>query len=131
MVAQDKHNPHLELTLSSRKKISSILEHLDRKWGTSSVASGELMLFPFSIQRENLLGYQRWSRESVVTAAEVYSMIGSPLVFRLRLSRLSFSCVFVTFNCLLLICRIFFFLDEDMAGSLAMSFSQAAHRRFQ
>ncbi|KMT06246.1 hypothetical protein BVRB_7g161720 [Beta vulgaris subsp. vulgaris] len=80
----DKHNPHLELTLSSRKKISSILEHLDRKWGTSSVASGELMLFPFSIQRENLLGYQRWSRESVVTAAEVYSMIGSPLVFRLR-----------------------------------------------
>lgn len=80
----DKHNPHLELTLSTRKKISSILEHLDRKWGTSSVTSGELMLFPLNIQRENLVGYQRWTRDSVVTAAEVYAMIGSPAVFRLR-----------------------------------------------
>ncbi|XP_057549347.1 TSL-kinase interacting protein 1 isoform X2 [Amaranthus tricolor] len=80
----DKHNPHLELILSTRKKISSILEHLDRKWGTSGVASGELMLFPFNIQRENLLAYQRWSRDSAITAAEVYAMIGSPTVFRLR-----------------------------------------------
>lgn len=80
----DKHNPHLELTLSSRKKISSILEHLDRKWGTSSIASGELMIFPFNIQRENLSRYQRWNRDSLVTAAEVYNMIGSPPVFRLR-----------------------------------------------
>ena len=84
MVGQDKHNPHLELILSTRKKISSILEHLDRKWGTSGVASGELMLFPFNIQRENLLAYQRWSRDSAITAAEVYAMIGSPTVFRLR-----------------------------------------------
>ncbi|XP_021774529.1 TSL-kinase interacting protein 1-like isoform X4 [Chenopodium quinoa] len=80
----DKRNPFLELTLSTRKKISSILEHLDRKWGNSSVASGELMLFPANIQRENLVRYQRWTRDSVVTAAEVYAVIGSPAVFRLR-----------------------------------------------
>lgn len=81
---KDKHNPHLELTLSARKKISSILEHLDRKWGSSSVASGEIMLFPFNIQRENLLEYQRWTRDSVVTAGDVYANVGSPSVFRLR-----------------------------------------------
>ncbi|KAL2933236.1 TSL-kinase interacting protein 1 [Bienertia sinuspersici] len=81
---KDKLNPHLELTLSSRKKISSVLEHLDRKWGTSSVATGELVIFPFNIQRENLLRHQRWTRDSVVTAAEVYAMIGSPPLFRLR-----------------------------------------------
>ncbi|KNA22480.1 hypothetical protein SOVF_033850 isoform A [Spinacia oleracea] len=81
---KDKHNPYLELTLSTRKKISSILEHLDRKWGTSNVASGELMLFPVHCQRENLVGYQRWTRDSVVTAADVYGVIGSPAVFRLR-----------------------------------------------
>jgi len=86
VVLQDKHNPHLELTLSARKKITSILEHLDRKWGSSSIASGELMLFPFNVQRENLFEYQRWSQDSVVTAADVYAMVGSPSVFRLRFS---------------------------------------------
>lgn len=80
----DKHNPHLELTLSTRKKISSVLEHLNRKWGNSNVASGELMLFPYSVQRENLMGYPRWAQDSVVSAADVYSTIGSPPVFRLR-----------------------------------------------
>ncbi|KAL9235895.1 hypothetical protein vseg_010626 [Gypsophila vaccaria] len=80
----DKHNPHLELTLSTRKKISSVLEHISRKWGSSSLASGELMLFPFNIQRENLLACQRWTRESVATATEVYAMVGSPPIFRLR-----------------------------------------------
>lgn len=80
----DKHNPHLELTLGTRKKISSVLEHLDRKWGSSSAAAGELMLFPFFIQRENFLGCQSWTKDSVVTAAEVYAMSGSPPVFRLR-----------------------------------------------
>ncbi|OMP04029.1 TSL-kinase interacting protein 1-like protein [Corchorus olitorius] len=80
----DKHNPHLELTLSTRKKISSIMEHLNRKWGHSSVASGELMLFPNGVQRGNLMGCQRWNQASVVTAGDVYAMIGSPQVFRLR-----------------------------------------------
>ncbi|GLT25704.1 hypothetical protein SLA2020_008160 [Shorea laevis] len=80
----DKHNPHLELTLSTRKKISSVLEHLNRKWGNSSIASGELMLFPYIVQRENLVGYQRWTQASVFSAVDVYAMIGSPPIFRLR-----------------------------------------------
>ncbi|XP_024028707.1 TSL-kinase interacting protein 1 isoform X2 [Morus notabilis] len=80
----DKHNPHLELTLSSRKRISSVLEHLNRKWGSSSIASGELMLFPYGAQRDSLVGCQRWTQDSVVSAADVYAMIGSPPVFRLR-----------------------------------------------
>ncbi|XP_074312045.1 TSL-kinase interacting protein 1 isoform X2 [Silene latifolia] len=80
----DKHNPHLELTLSARKKISSVLEHIARKWGNSSVASGELMLFPFNIQKENIFAYQRWTRDSVATVTEIHAMIGSPPVFRLR-----------------------------------------------
>ncbi|XP_044508916.1 TSL-kinase interacting protein 1 isoform X2 [Mangifera indica] len=80
----DNHNPHLELTLSTRKKISSVVEHLSRKWGNSSVASGQLMLFPYSVQRENLVGYQRWTQDSVVSAADVYAIIGSPPLFRLR-----------------------------------------------
>ncbi|XP_022767314.1 TSL-kinase interacting protein 1 isoform X2 [Durio zibethinus] len=80
----DKHNPHLELTLSIRKKISSVLEHLNRKWGNSSVASGELMLFPYCVQRENLRGYQSWTQASIVSAADVYATIGRPPLFRLR-----------------------------------------------
>ncbi|KAJ8753977.1 hypothetical protein K2173_001875 [Erythroxylum novogranatense] len=80
----DKHNPHLELTLSMRKKISSILEHLNRKWGNSSVASGELMLFPYNVHRENLVSCQKWTPESVFSAADVYAFIGRPPVFRLR-----------------------------------------------
>ncbi|KAG7960400.1 hypothetical protein I3843_10G121500 [Carya illinoinensis] len=80
----DKHNPHLELTLSSRKKISSVLEHLNRKWGNSSVASGELLLFPYSVQGENLMDCPRWTQDSIVSAADVYAMLGRPPVFRLR-----------------------------------------------
>ncbi|KAB2087250.1 hypothetical protein ES319_A04G090200v1 [Gossypium barbadense] len=80
----DKHNPHLELTLSTRKKISSVLEHLNRKWGHSSIASGELMLFPYGVQRENLRGHQRWNQATTVSAADVFAMVGSPQVFRLR-----------------------------------------------
>lgn len=82
--SQDNHNPHLELTLTTRKKISSVLDHLSRKWGNSSVVSGDLMLFPFYVQRDNLVGYPRWTQDSVVSAADVYAVIGSPPVFRLR-----------------------------------------------
>ncbi|XP_010253972.1 PREDICTED: TSL-kinase interacting protein 1-like isoform X1 [Nelumbo nucifera] len=81
---KDEHNPHLELTLSARKKISSVLEHLNRKWGNSGIASGDLILFPYSVQRENLMGYPRWKQDTVASAADVYAMIGSPPVFRLR-----------------------------------------------
>lgn len=80
----DKHNPHLELTLSSRKKISSVWEHLNRKWGNSSAAQGELMLLPYSAQKENLMSYPRWTQDSTVSAADVHAMVGGPSVFRLR-----------------------------------------------
>ncbi|KAF7834003.1 TSL-kinase interacting protein 1 [Senna tora] len=82
--ALEMHNPYLELTLSTRKRISSILEHLNRKWGNSSIAVGELMLFPYNIQRENLASFQRWTQESTVSAGDVCEMIGRPLIFRLR-----------------------------------------------
>ncbi|KAJ7945680.1 TSL-kinase interacting protein 1 [Quillaja saponaria] len=80
----DKHNPHLELTLSARKRISSVVEHLGRKWGNSRIAVGELMLFPYFIQRESLVGYPRLTQDSALSTADVYTMIGSPPVFRLR-----------------------------------------------
>ncbi|KAI4353603.1 hypothetical protein L6164_002539 [Bauhinia variegata] len=80
----DTHNPYLELTLSTRKKISSILEHLNRKWGNSSIANGELALVPYGLQRENLANCHRWTHESNLNAADVYRIIGSPPVFRLR-----------------------------------------------
>lgn len=80
----DKHNPHLELTLSNRKKISSVLEHLNRKWGSSSCACGELMLFPYNARKETVALHQRWTSDSFLSAVEVYSMVGSPSLFRLR-----------------------------------------------
>ncbi|KAL5716989.1 TSL-kinase interacting protein [Ranunculus cassubicifolius] len=81
---KEEHNPHLELTLTARKKITSVVEHLSRKWGKSSIASGELILFPYSAQRDNLVGYQRWTLGTLATAADVYASLGSPHIFRLR-----------------------------------------------
>ncbi|GAB2272317.1 TSL-kinase interacting protein [Dionaea muscipula] len=80
----DKHNPHLELTMSMKKKISSVLEHLSRKWGNSSVACGELMLFPYNGQSEYIMQIHRWTRDSTASAADVYASVGNPPVFRLR-----------------------------------------------
>ncbi|KAL3623344.1 TSL-kinase interacting protein 1 [Castilleja foliolosa] len=62
----DHRNPHLELTLSTRKKISSVLEHLNRKW------------------MDNLVGYQKWTKETTLCAGDVHYLIGSPSIFRLR-----------------------------------------------
>lgn len=80
----DNHNPYLELTLSNRKKMSSVLEHLNRKWGSSSVATGELVLFPYHVQMENLVQSLRWTKDTTQSAADVHKLIGSPPVFRLR-----------------------------------------------
>ncbi|GAB2264075.1 hypothetical protein Droror1_Dr00026209 [Drosera rotundifolia] len=80
----DKHNPYLELTLSLKKKISSVLEHLTRKWGNSSAASGELMLFPCNLQSENVMHSQRWTQDSVTSVADAYAFLGKPSIFRLR-----------------------------------------------
>lgn len=79
------YNPFLELTLSARKRISSVLEHLNRKWGIKSIDSGELFLLPYSIQHDKLARCQRWTiRDVDSTAADVHSAIGNPSIFRLR-----------------------------------------------
>ncbi|KAH7658938.1 Polycomb-group transcriptional regulator domain-containing protein [Dioscorea alata] len=82
---KDSQNPHLELTLSARKRISSVLEHLNRKWGNSSIAYGELVLFPYIIQQRDIASCQKWTIEDTdASAADVYATIGSPTIFRLR-----------------------------------------------
>ncbi|GMH06659.1 hypothetical protein Nepgr_008499 [Nepenthes gracilis] len=82
---KDGHNPYLELTLRARKKVSSVLNHLKNKWGSSSIAAGEPMLFPFDIMLENLASYRRWTLNDIsISAGDVYAHFGNPAVFRLR-----------------------------------------------
>uniref|UniRef100_A0A6V7QPY7 TSL-kinase interacting protein 1 n=1 Tax=Ananas comosus var. bracteatus TaxID=296719 RepID=A0A6V7QPY7_ANACO len=82
---QDKHNPYLELTLTTRKKISSVVRHLNIKWGSSGTTTGELMLLPYNSSPNNMVSYKRWTlKDSDTTAADVYGALGSPAVFRLR-----------------------------------------------
>ncbi|KAK7399439.1 hypothetical protein VNO78_10621 [Psophocarpus tetragonolobus] len=81
---KDGHNPYLELTLRGRKKISSILKHLGKKWGSSSIAKGELILFPYNTI-ENLSDCRRWTIDNTdTTASAVYDAVGSPAIFRLK-----------------------------------------------
>lgn len=85
VLEKDKHNPYLELTLGTQKKISSVVKHLNTKWGNSKAASGELMLFPFNARLENLAVHRRWTwKDSDTSAANVYAAVGNPAVFRLR-----------------------------------------------
>lgn len=85
MMLQNNHNPYLELTLTTRKRISSVVKHLNFKWGSSKLASGELMLFPYNVYLDNLANSIRWTLEdSDVTAADVHASLGSPAMFRLR-----------------------------------------------
>ncbi|KAL6957744.1 hypothetical protein U1Q18_050210 [Sarracenia purpurea var. burkii] len=87
---KDGHNPYLELTVRARKKISSVLKHLNSKWGNSSVAIGDPMLFPYNIQLENLSTYKRWTlNDTGIHTGDVYAAIESPAVFRLRSEALS------------------------------------------
>ncbi|KAL0395560.1 UNVERIFIED_CONTAM: TSL-kinase interacting protein 1 [Sesamum calycinum] len=82
---QDGYNPFLELTLSARKRISSVARHLNTKWGNSSVAMGQLMLFPYNTKLEQVASCRRWtSNDNAITAWEVYVDVGRPSFFRLR-----------------------------------------------
>ncbi|KAI3841122.1 hypothetical protein MKX03_007850 [Papaver bracteatum] len=81
---KDGHNPHLELILSKRKKISSVINHLSSKWASSSTVTGELMLFPYDIHLDNLAEYKQWTLKDKDTADDVYTAIERPSVFRLR-----------------------------------------------
>lgn len=82
---KDGHNPFLELTISARKRISSVVRHLNTKWGCSSTVKGQLMLFPFNAKLKQLASCRRWTlNDSALTAWEVYVDVGSPSLFRLR-----------------------------------------------
>lgn len=74
----------MELTLRGRKKICSILKHLGKKWGSSSIANGDLILFPYNVM-ENLSDCRRWTiNDSDTTASAVYAAVGTPALFRLK-----------------------------------------------
>ncbi|CAN4106453.1 unnamed protein product [Withania somnifera] len=82
---KDGCNPFQELTLSAQKKISSVIKHLNTKWSSSGLGLGEFLLFPFDINTENIASQKRWSsKDTNVSAGEVYAAIGSPAIFRLR-----------------------------------------------
>ncbi|XP_042977390.1 TSL-kinase interacting protein 1 isoform X3 [Carya illinoinensis] len=88
---KDGHNPYLELTLSARKKISSVLKRLNCKWGGSSIALGEPMLFPYNALK-NSSNYRRWTlNDNDISAGYVYEAIGSPAIFRLRYGWFSYT----------------------------------------
>eukprot|EP00249_Psilotum_nudum_P015000 c25111_g1_i1 orf=225-2951(+) len=77
--------PHLELTLKSRKTISSVIQHLNQKWGRPSIASSELRLFPFNMQWKKFPACQSWSStDMLISAEDVFTTLGSPEVFRLK-----------------------------------------------
>lgn len=86
---QNDHNPFLELTLATNKKISSVVKHLAEKWRDSfGATAGGIMLFPYNARSDNLVGVHRWTLNDIhITAADVYNMIGTPSVFRLRLEK--------------------------------------------
>ncbi|KAJ6413494.1 hypothetical protein OIU84_006319 [Salix udensis] len=80
---KDGYHPYLELTLSARKKVSSVLKHLNDKWGSSKIASGEPVLYPYNVAEG--LASRKWTlRDIHITAGDVYAAIGNPSVFRLR-----------------------------------------------
>lgn len=81
---KDGYNPFLELTLRARKKISSVLKHIDTKWGSSSIALGEPILVPYNIQLEKCSD-KRWTlNDTCIRAGDVYAAIDRPTIFRLR-----------------------------------------------
>ncbi|KAM7529188.1 hypothetical protein LguiB_032598 [Lonicera macranthoides] len=82
---KDGHNPFLELTLGPRKKISSVVKHINTKWGSSNVALGEPMFFPYNIRLEDLATARRWTlTDTAISTGDVYSAIETPAIFRLR-----------------------------------------------
>ncbi|CAM0880038.1 unnamed protein product [Alopecurus aequalis] len=84
VLQQESHNPYLELTLAPRKKISSVVQHLNTKWGHSSCAKGDLMLFPYNARLDSIVDSEKWTVKDSCTAGDVYVAVGSPSTFRLR-----------------------------------------------
>ncbi|XP_006643835.1 TSL-kinase interacting protein 1 [Oryza brachyantha] len=84
VLQQENRNPYLELILAPRKKISSVVQHLNAKWGNSQCARGELMLFPNDAKLDNITVSEKWTHSDSCTAADVHAAVGSPSIFRLR-----------------------------------------------
>ncbi|CAL4952002.1 unnamed protein product [Urochloa decumbens] len=84
IMQQEKHNPYLELILAPRKKMSSVVQHLNTKWGNSQCAKGELMLFPNDARVDTVASSAKWTLKDTCTAADVHVAVGSPSTFRLR-----------------------------------------------
>lgn len=75
----------MELTLGARKKVASVIKHLNTKWGCSSAAVGELMLFPYDARLENIASCKRWTSDcGSYTAGELHEALQTPTVFRLK-----------------------------------------------
>ncbi|CAA7409952.1 unnamed protein product [Spirodela intermedia] len=84
VLQEGDHNPYLELTLRPRKKISSVVTHLTIKWGIPRTAY-ELVLFPHEGGEVSLLGHKTWTlNDRETSAADVYSTVGQPEIFRLK-----------------------------------------------
>ncbi|KAG7539856.1 hypothetical protein ISN45_Aa07g001280 [Arabidopsis thaliana x Arabidopsis arenosa] len=79
---KDGLHPYLELTLSSRKKISSVLQRIHSKWGSSEIARGDPTLYPYD--KSVLASGHKWVANSNITTGDVYEAIGAPFLFRLR-----------------------------------------------
>ncbi|PNT27679.2 hypothetical protein POPTR_007G077700v4 [Populus trichocarpa] len=80
---KDGYHPYLELTLSARKKVSSVLKHLNDKWGGSGIACGEPVLYPYNTSEASTT--KKWTLSDInISAGEVYAAIGNPSIFRLR-----------------------------------------------
>lgn len=71
--------------------MSSVVKHINNKWGSSGIALGEPMLFPYNLWPENMSGYRAWSlNDDDISAGDVYVATGSPSVFRLKYVYYSF-----------------------------------------
>ncbi|RID51114.1 hypothetical protein BRARA_H01803 [Brassica rapa] len=87
---KDGFHPYLELTLSSRKKVSSVLQHIHSKWGSSEIARGDPTLYPYDQSRHT--SGPKWTPDSSITIRDIYVAIGAPSLFRLRYGWSSETC---------------------------------------
>lgn len=85
-IFQDGFCPYLELTLSPRKKISSVLKHIMNKWGTSRIAIGKPKLLSCIDGDVHVTNQMVWTLDDSATCVgDVLEFLGQPSVFRLWL----------------------------------------------
>ncbi|KAL8251659.1 hypothetical protein R6Q59_035352 [Mikania micrantha] len=89
---KDGLNPFLELTFKARKKISSVIKHFHTKWSGSRIAIGEPMLLPYDAHLRNSPFSRRWtSKDSNISAGDVYTAVQRPAIFRLSYGWFSYN----------------------------------------